>query len=456
MTAKGVIRLILGFSLVIVGIFSIQPYTTLPIGNTFSWWFINGFLIIAFAIERKYSKSPVFENKAKWLLIFLGYMVFSSIRGLFVAETYWDYKGLVGNIIAILTPMVAFLVTNPPLFQKLLRNFIRFGLPLFLLVATIITKDAYGFYLSPIAFFLLFFSALTLRWKWAIILISIFVIVADIGARSNIIKFAFPFLLILIYYLRQVVSIKALKAIAFVLFAAPIVLFSLAVADIFNVFKIDEYIKGDYVKVAQNAEGDVVVEDLKSDTRTSLYMEVLGTAEEYNSWIIGRSPARGNSTVLFNSLSEITGREERLGNEVGILNIFTWTGLVGVFLFFMICITASVLAIGHSNNVFSKMLGIYIAFRWAYAWVEDPNDFNIIMWMFWLMIGMAFSPFFRSLTNAQYKLWIMGIFSNKSRIRFSNMLNNRMKALSMQASSGSMVTNTMRTLKIQDQDTKIQ
>lgn len=454
MTAKGAIRILLGFSLVIVGVFSIQPYTSWPIGNTFTWWFINGLLLIAFAIERKYSKSPVFEKKAKWLLIFLGYMVFSSIRGLFVAETYWDYKGLVGNIIAILTPMVAFLVTNPPLFQKLLRNFIRFGLPLFLLIAFVITKDAYGFYLAPIAFFLLFFSALTLRWKWAIILISIFVLVADIGARSNIIKFAFPFLLILIYYFRQVVSTKALKAIALVLFIAPIVFFSLAATGTFNVFKMDEYIKGEYVKVGLNTEGDLVEDDLKSDTRTSLYEEVLGTAKEYNSWFIGRSPARGNSTVLFNSLSEITGREERLGNEVGILNIFTWTGLVGVFLFFMICISASVLAIGHSNNVFSKMLGIYIAFRWAYAWVEDPNDFNIIMWMFWLMIGMAFSPFFRSLTNAQYKLWIMGIFNNKSRIRFSNMVSNRMKALSLQASSGSLNGDAVGILKVQDQQTQ--
>lgn len=437
MTAKERIRQVLGVSLVIVGIFSIQPYTTWPIGNTFTWWFINGFLLIAFAIERRNSNSPLFDKKSKWMNFFIWYMVFSSIRGLFVAETYWDYKGLVGNIISILTPLVAFLVTNPPLFQKVLRNFMRFGLPLFLIIAAIITRDAYGFYLSPIAFFLLFFAALSARWKWLVFVISIFVLVADQSARSNIIKFAFPLLLIFVYYFRQVLSIKFLKTFSLILFAAPIVFFSLAVTETFNVFKMDEYIKGDFIKVAQNEEGDLVEEDLKSDTRTSLYAEVLGTAKEYNSWIVGRSPARGNSTVLFSSLSEITGREERLGNEVGILNIFTWTGLVGVFLFFMVCMSASMLAINHSNNVFSKMLGIYIAFRWAYAWVEDPNYFNIMMWMLWFMIGMAYSPFFRGLTNAQYKLWIMGIFNRKSRLKFSNLVSNRMKVLAMLSSSRS-------------------
>jgi hypothetical protein len=225
------------------------------------------------------------------------------------------------------------------------------------------------------------------------------------------------------------------------LYAAPIVFFLLATSGTFNVFKMDEYIKGDYVKIARNDAGDLVEEDLKSDTRTSLYEEVLGTAKEYNCWFIGRSPARGNSTVLFSTLSEITGREERLGNEVGILNIFTWTGLIGVFLFFMVCISASVIAINYSNNVFSKMLGIYIAFRWAYAWVEDPNSFNIMMWMLWFIIGMAYSPFFRGLTNAQYKLWIRGIFDKRSRLKFSNLVNVRMKALSDVLQSSTLLKN---------------
>ena len=65
--------------------------------------------------------------------------------------------------------------------------------------------DAYGFYLVPIIFLMLFFPVLTLKWKLVLLAITLFVITADFGARSNVIKFSIPILVSLIYYYRLLI-----------------------------------------------------------------------------------------------------------------------------------------------------------------------------------------------------------------------------------------------------------
>ena len=106
----------------------------------------------------------------------------------------------------------------------------------------------------------------------------------------------------------------------------------------------------------------------------------------------------------------MNGRGERLGSEVSILNVFTWTGLIGVVLYFLIFYQASYLAINQSNNIFSQLLGLFIAFRWAYAWVEDFNNFNLFYFMLWLMIGLCFSIAFRKMSNSEVERWIRSVF----------------------------------------------
>jgi hypothetical protein len=285
-------------------------------------------------------------------------------------------------------------------------------LPLFVIIFFLIATDAYGFYLVPISFLLLFFPALTLRWKIVMLIIAILVITADLGARSNVIKFTLPALFSLLFYIRLLLSNAILELIRKSLFIAPIILFSLAVTDVFNVFKMDDYIKSDIVEIKKDAEGNIYEDNLKADTRSSIYIDVLNTAEDYNSWWIGRSPARGNKSESFGEWDE-SGRGERLGNEVAIANIFTWTGIVGVVLYFLVFYKASYLAINQSNNFFAKILGLFLAFRWLYAWVEDINNFSLTTFFLWFMIGLCFSKSFRIMTDQEVKHWVRGIFDKR-------------------------------------------
>jgi hypothetical protein len=313
---------------------------------------------------------------------------------------------------AMLIPIVAYAATNHNLMQNILRFYIKYTMPLFLLFSLMITPDAYGFYLVPVSFIMLFFPTLTLRWKIGLLAITVFVITADLGARSNVIKFAVPVVLSFIYYFRLFIPKMFFEAVRKILFIAPILLFSLAVTQTFNIFDMQDYIETDYSTIGVNADGEQMDDDLKADTRTFLYEENLLTAKKHNSWLFGRSPARGYESIWFGA-DDPAGRWERGGSEVAILNIFIWTGIVGVILFGLSFYQASYLAINHSNNIFSKILGMFVAFRWLYAWVEDINYFTLTTVFLWIMIGLCYSKSFRAMSNQEVKFWVRGIFDKR-------------------------------------------
>nr|AOE12625.1 hypothetical protein [uncultured bacterium] len=162
-----------------------------------------------------------------------------------------------------------------------------------------------------------------------------------------------------------------------------------------------------------NGKGEEVDENLLADTRTFIYKEVLFSSIKNDYWLYGRSPARGNDTVYFSDMDMVENRSERLRNEVGILNVFTWTGLIGVFLYFLIFYKASYLAINNSNNSLSKFIGVYISFRWFNSWVAEISNFDLINFTIWLAVALCFSKTFRSMTDSELKSWVKGITNKR-------------------------------------------
>ena len=216
-----------------------------------------------------------------------------------IAEIYWDWKGLITNAMALLLPIVAYSATNRKVIQYMLSYYIRYVLPLFVIFALILRADAYGFYLIPMSFLLLFFPVMTMRQKILMLAVTFVVITADLGARSNVIKFGIPVLILGFYYLRSMLTMKILETARLLLFIIPIMLFLLGVSDIFNVFKMDEYVKGDYTTVGTDEFGNRVEINVTTDTRTFIYTEVLQSAIKNNYWLFGRTPARGNDSEIF-------------------------------------------------------------------------------------------------------------------------------------------------------------
>ncbi len=414
---KQIVSHILPISVLLIAIYSVLPHlkTGIPmihsLNNTMVWWIFSFLILFVFFLSKIYFFDKRNEGNMLIVWLFLLWNLVSIIRGMFVAEIYWDWKGLINNAMALLLPIVIFSATNKMIVQSLLSFFIKYALPLFIVVALIIRTDAFGFYLMPISILLLFLPALPRRQKIFLLLITLFVIGVDLGARSNVIKFGVPLLLLVIYFLKDKITVKWIEGVRLFLFIIPIVFFVLGVTDIFNVFKMDEYLESDYSAVGVDLEGNRTEVSVTADTRTFLYEEVLGSAINNNYWLLGRTPARGNDSNSFGiEIFELTGRYERLENEIGLANVFTWTGIIGVILYFLLFFNSSYLAVNKSKNVFVKILGLYVAFRWLYSWIEDVNNFNLNYFMLMIMMGLCYSESFRSMTNKDIVIWARGIF----------------------------------------------
>ncbi|MFW6326690.1 MAG: hypothetical protein ACOC2F_00100, partial [Bacteroidota bacterium] len=89
------------------------------------------------------------------------------------------------------------------------------------------------------------------------------------------------------------------------------------------------------------------------------------------------------------------------------------TGIIGVVLFMLIFYKASALGINRSRNIFAKLIGFFVAFRWFYTWVEDYQVMDTNNLVLWLMIGLCFSSSFRNMSNSEVKLWVWGIFNKE-------------------------------------------
>ena len=133
-----------------------------------------------------------------------------------------------------------------------------------------------------------------------------------------------------------------------------------------------------------------------------------------NHYIIqGHSLARGYDSIMFGeALNEAMGnqfRGERPASETCILNVFTYMGIIGVILYMLIFMRSTFLAIFHSNNNYIKIIALFVLFRWIYSWIEELAFFNITYLMLWIMVAMCFSPYFRMMTNKDFKCWFKTI-----------------------------------------------
>ena len=414
---KQIVSQLIPLSILLIAVSSVVPYMkpevpmVSSLDNTTLWWAVSALILIIFFLSKHFFFDKRNDDNMLIIWIYLLWNVMCIIRGMFVAELYWDWKALIGNTLALLMPIIIFSATNKMVVQSLLAFYMKYAVPLFLLLGLIIRTDAFGFYLIPISLLVLFFPVVTQRQKYVILFATAVLFIADPAARSNVIKFGVPFLILLMYYLRNKISGNVFKVSRLVLLILPFVFLGLGITGIFNVFNIREYVDGEITATGVDNEGNRVDMNLVEDTRTFLYVEVLESAINNKYWLLGRTPARGNDSDSFGAVSaELTGRYERLSNEIGLANVFTWTGIVGVILYFLIFFRASFLAVNKSRNIYVKMVGVYVAFRWLYSWVEDINNFTLNYFMLMVMIGLCFSHSFRNMTDQEVTIWVRGIF----------------------------------------------
>jgi hypothetical protein len=410
---------VLAFLILLISFKSSNQWSTMPIGNELFWWVVQLiFIFILFKIKKR-SSTKLLESILLPIKLYLIWNIVCILRGVFLAENYWEWKMLISNAYFLMLPIIAYLANNLISAQNVIKTWFNYGLLLFVLFIPFLERDGVGQFLMPISFLLVFLSILSKKWKIICLLITVFIVTFDVSARSNVIKFIVPFLIGLLYYFRSNFFLRFFNYLRIILLLVPILFLFLASFGIFNVFKMDEYL-GEQKAAIKSKNGEIIEETLTADTRTFLYQEVINSAINNQYVLFGRTPARGNDSFSFGDYNRNflkTGKRERFSNEVSILNVFTWLGAIGLVLYFIIFIKASYLALNHSNNIFIKLVGLNISFRWAYGFVEDFSHFDLSTIFLWIMIGMCFSPAFRNMTDQQMKEWVHGVFkSNRKKV----------------------------------------
>ena len=413
---KNILSILISITVLPIAIYSVDRFYEPPLGSTAFWWVIQFIVITVFLAARFIYFRKENKRYFQFLNLYLIWVSFSLVRGIFVAEIYWDYKAVISNSFILFIPLIAYTVTDNARLQSIFSYFVKYTLPVAPVFLIPLSLGSWGWSLFPVSFLMLFFPLLRIHWKLIFFVITLIGIASDITVRSNVIKYGVPVLLLLFYYFRNIITSELFIKIAHkIFFMAPVIFFILAISGIFNVLNFKEYTKLSYTPETKNEQGNIINEqDIAQDSRTFIYKEVLNSALKYNYWFLGRTPARGNETVEFATHGEeVTGRKERLSNEANIPNIFTWMGVVGVFLYFLVFYNASSLAIFQSNNIYSKLTGLFVAFRWMYAWVEDYYWFDMNNLVIWIMIGTCLSQSFRRMNDLEVKLWVRGIFDKK-------------------------------------------
>ena len=379
-----------------------------------TWTIQLCYLVVAFSAY----EADRFEAKDNSLLkIYFVWVFFSIVRGalFYTLGNYWIWKNWFYGSFAVLLPALIYLYARPEILSSILRTWLKYVPFLLICLLPFVPRGAYHFFLGPIYIVAFFWPLYSGKWKVIILLLMLLMLGADFSARSQVIKAGFVLFLSLLYLKRRFVSQALLKWMHWTFYILPLTLLFLGLTGRFNVF--EDVFSGESLVVTKlDRNGKAVKEDLSSDTRTFIYIEVISSAIKHNYVWAGRTPARGNDSAYFGAFSAEglkTGLYERHSNEVGLPSLFTWLGLIGLILVSLIYLRSSYLALYYSNNIYIKFLGCFVAFRWGYGWIEDMYGFTPMILGLYMVMAMCLSKTFRRMNDKEMKGWLLGLVGGK-------------------------------------------
>lgn len=268
--------------------------------------------------------------------------------------------------------------------------------------------DLMGFLCMPAILILLFWQDLPRNQKFIWLTFAIIIIISSYfgDARSNVIKYLLALLLGFSLYWDKFYD--KIRNLVWIFFISPFVLFFLGATNVFNVFEADKYLDTKSFK-----------EESIADTRTVVYTEAITSALNNKYAVFGRGIGRGYdsqfqewlSNQSNSSFSKLHSSERQ--SEAGILNVFTWGGIIYILIFTISCMAVVYYGLYKSNNRFIRNVAIYFAFYYFYSWIENFQSFSIIYLSSFSFIAICLSPFFRGMDNTKIKNCLWFLFKNK-------------------------------------------
>lgn len=365
-----------------------------------------------------FSRNKVILEASSWIKYYLIYGVVMLVRGLLYAKSQNDWNLLILDGIPLflfLQFTIYFGATNESLFAAM-KAFIWFGLPMSLLIFYRFSPVENGFFnfghfVSPITIFILLLPYFNTRVKLFVIFVAVVTLLNDINDRSTAINILVSFLISLTYYLRQsLVTLNIIKFLRFIFIFLPVLLLTLGLAGVFNIFEASSIYGEDLVVTSSDNKNS---QELLVDSRTSIYNDVFTQLVKDDMVLFGLGADGKTQTSLTdiqNADFDLVYKDGRSGTESGMLNYFQYGGLAGALLYFMLFYKGSYLVIYKSNNWFCVMLGLWISYKLLYSFIEDILFFSTYSIFILLALGMCFNIALKKMSNEEIRVFFSEIF----------------------------------------------
>ena len=394
------------FALTIGYVFSIRvsfPWMVISVPTMICSIYLIG--LTYFQLKKK--KRFLFSNGLKYEYIFIiliyVYMAYSLVKYVLYSSqfdflrnilTVYGCMAFVGGIIYL---------ADKDVFKRIHRAFFKYIIWILIIYFLFYRFD--GSLVTFASFYILFWRFIPKTRRW-LISGAILTLLFFPGQRMPLLRIGLIILLYALYYFRLLRGWRLHVSFG-VLMAAPAVFFVLAMTGKYSVFE----------EMSKDSSLSYGNEALTDDTRTLLYQEALESSVIHDYMWFGRSFSRGYDSMFQ------TGRAEKGGystsfailernSEVFIVNIYTWMGIVGAIMFFILFFRASFFAIYKSRNKYMKLLGLCVAVQWVFCWIENCNvTLTEEIFILWAMVAMCLSPYWRGLSDREFEQAIRSSFN---------------------------------------------
>lgn len=341
-----------------------------------------------------------------YLKIFLFYNLFILLRGVFDAKSEQDWIVMFSATIPLFLAVhfSVYFAAYKVSINNIIKAFFTFGVVLSFFIYLFAPPLSIDFAKSISPIYLMIFLIPFTNKKIIIIIIvlALMSFFSDFSNRSNLLNISVACIITLTFLLRKRVwMLKIIKCSRFFLLLFPIIFLILGLSGIFNIFLVGELMESYTIETGGGNKQDLLI-----DSRTSIYSDVFSELERQKAYIIGL----GGSGKTKTSLSDISYadfdkiyKEGRRRTESGMLNYIQWGGLIGGLVYFLLFVKASYLGIYRSRNWFCIMVGLWVAFKGLFSFIEDATYFSISSIFIFFAIGICMNKRIRLLTDLQIK-----------------------------------------------------
>lgn len=262
----------------------------------------------------------------------------------------------------------------------------------------------YGGYTAILYVVILFFPCVSNKYKIFLCVFWCMSISYDITDRTHMIMMGGCAVITLLsfsyIYDNFFFRIRTIRQIGL---ATPIIVTALLFAGIFNVFKYSES------EELSGFQG----EQINVDTRSDIYYEIFNDTHSFVDWIAGKSYVGTYESSLAEAFSMT--HFQRMGCEVGILEIFVRGGLLYTIIVFLLFSNVTRIAFKYSNNRLCKNMGLFVLLYWVVLFIElqmNNGMWNIALWM---AFGIIMNPQILAMNDKEIKDYFQDVISIKSR-----------------------------------------